>query len=179
MKYHLIVGLIVLALVGRLIPHPEDFTPMLAVALFGGAMLSGRMAYVIPLVAMFLSDLLMGHSITWMTPVIYACFALGTGVGQWLGRDRTWAKTGLVALGGSFLFYVVTNFAVWITSDGLYSQIPLYPHTLDGLIQCYFMALPFFRNDIAGNVLWTAMLFGLFVLIQLWIKTYQNKGLAH
>ena len=179
MKYHLIVGLIVLALVGRLIPHPDNFTPMLAVALFGGAMLPGRMAYVIPLVAMFLSDLLMGHSITWMTPVIYACFALGTGLGQWLGRGRTWGKTGLVALAGSFLFYVVTNFAVWMISDGLYPHTLLYPQTLDGLIQCYFMALPFFRNDIAGNVLWSAMLFGLFDLIQLWIKTYQNKGLAH
>jgi hypothetical protein len=173
MKYHLIVGLIVLALVGRLIPHPDNFTPMLAVALFGGAMLPGRMAYLIPLLAMFLSDLLMGNSVTWMTPVIYGCFALGTGLGQWLGRGRTWARTGLVALAGGFLFYVVTNFAVWITPNGLY------PHTLDGLIQCYVMALPFFRNDIAGNVLWSAMLFGLFDLVQLWIKTYQTKSLAH
>jgi hypothetical protein len=57
MKYHLIVGLIVLALVGRLVPHPDNFTPMLAVALFGGAMLPGRMAYLIPLVAMFLRKL--------------------------------------------------------------------------------------------------------------------------
>jgi hypothetical protein len=71
------------------------------------------------------------------------------------------------------LFYVVTNFAVWITPNGLY------PHTLDGLIQCYVMALPFFRNDMAGNVLWSATLFGLFDLVQLWIKTYRAKSLAH
>jgi hypothetical protein len=173
MKYHLIAGLIVLALVGRLIPHPDNFTPMLAVALFGGAMLPGRMAYLIPLMAMFLSDLLMGNSVTWMTPVIYGCFALGTGLGQWLGRGRTWAKTGLAALGGSFFFYVVTDFAVWIAPNGLY------PHTLDGLIQCYVMALPFFRNDIAGNVLWSAILFGLFDFGQLWINPYQTKRLAH
>ena len=173
MRYHLIVGLIVLALVGRLIPHPDNFTPMLAVALFGGAMLPGRMAYLIPLVAMFVSDLLMGNSLTWMTPVIYGCFALGTGLGQLLGRGRTWTRTGLAALGGSFFFYVVTNFAVWITPNGLY------PLTLDGLVRCYVMALPFLRNDVAGNVLWSATLFGLFDLGQLWIKTYRNKGLAH
>ena len=173
MKYGLIIGLIVLALVGRLIPHPDNFTPMLAVALFGGAMLSGRMAYLIPLAAMFLSDLLMGNSVDWMTPVIYGCFAVGTGLGQWLGRSRTWARTGLAALAGSILFYVVTNFAVWVTPDGLY------PHTRDGLIECYVMALPFFRNEIAGNFLWTATLFGLFDLVQLWIKAYRADRLAH
>ena len=173
MKYGLIVGLIVLALVGRLIPHPDNFTPMLAVALFGGAMLPGRMTYLIPLAAMFLSDLLMGNSVTWMTPVIYGCFAVGTGLGQWLGRSRTWARTGVATLAGSVLFYVVTNFAVWITPDGLY------PRTLDGLIECYVMALPFFRNEIAGNFLWAATLFGLFDLVRLWLKAYQPDGLAH
>ncbi len=173
MKYGLIVGLIVLALVGRLIPHPDNFTPMFAVALFGGAMLPGRMAYLIPLVAMFLSDLLMGNSVTWMTPLIYGCFAVGAGLGQWLARSRTWARTGLAALAGSVLFYVVTNLAVWITPSGLY------PHTLEGLIECYVMALPFFRNEIAGNFLWSATLFGLFDLAQLWIKAHPENRLAH
>src|SRR5258708_35795793 len=93
MKYQLIVGLIVLALVGRLIPHPDNFTPMLAVALFGGAMLSGRMAYLIPLLAMFLSDLLMGNAVTGMTPVIYGCFALGSGLAQWLRHGASVGRT--------------------------------------------------------------------------------------
>lgn len=172
MKYYLIAGLIILALVGRLIPHPDNFTPMLAVALFGGAVLPGRTAFLIPLAAMLSSDLLMGNSITWMTPVIYGCFALGTGLGRWLGRDRTWAKTGFVALAGGFLFYLVMNFAVWMTPNGLY------PHTVDGLIQCYVMALPFLRNDIAGNVLWSGLLFGLFDLVR-WIKTCRPEKLAH
>lgn len=173
MKYGLIVALIVLALVGRLIPHPDNFTSMLAVALFGGAMLPGRTAYWVPLVAMFLSDLLLGNAVTWMTPVIYGCFAAGTGLGQWLARNRTWARTGAAALAGSILFYTVTNFAVWATPDGLY------PQTLDGLIDCYVMALPFFRNEIAGNFVWTATLFGLFDLGQHWIKTYAPNRLAH
>ena len=123
------------------------------------------------------SDLLMGNAVTWMTPVIYGCFVAGVGLGQWLGRSRTWARTGLAALAGSVLFYVVTNFAVWVTPNGLHAG--LYAHTWDGLIQCYVMALPFFRNDIAGNVLWSAMLFGLFDLMQLWIKAYRPDRYAH
>lgn len=177
MKYGLIVGLIVLALVGRLIPHPDNFTPMLAVALFGGTMLPGRMAYWIPLVAMFLSDLLMGNSITSTTPVIYGCFAAGAGLGRWLGQSRTWARMGLAVLAGSILFYVATNFAVWATPNGLYPHT--YPHTFDGLTECYVMALPFFRNQIAGNFLWSATLFGLFDLVQLWVKAHQAHRLAH
>lgn len=172
MKYGLIVGLIAFALVGRLIPHPDNFTPMLAVALFGGAMLTGRMAYLVPLMAMLLSDLLMGNAFTWMTPVIYGCFAAATGLGQWLGRNRTWARTAFATLAGSILFYAVTNFAVWATPAGLY------PHTLDGLIECYVMAVPFFRNELAGNFVWSATLFGLFDLGQLWIKAYRANRLA-
>lgn len=172
MKYGLVIGLIMLALVGRLIPHPDNFTPMFAVALFGGAVLPRRMAYWVPLAAMFLSDLLLGNSVTWMTPLIYGCFAVGAGLGQWLGRDRTWAKTGSAALAGSVFFYVVTNFAVWMAPNGLY------PHTLEGLTQCYVMALPFFRNGIAGDLLWSATLFGLFDLIQIWTKAHQTPRFA-
>src|SRR5258708_16802283 len=136
MKYHLMCGLIVLAVVGRLIPHPDNFTPMLAVALFGGAMLPGRMAYLIPLLAMFLSDLLMGNAVTGMTPVIYGCFALGTGLGQWLGRGRTRARTGLAALAGGVLFYAVPEFSVWVTPNG-----PL-PHTFARRGRLYCRGFP-------------------------------------
>src|SRR4029079_4996709 len=110
-KYGLIVALIVLALVGRLIPHPDNFTPLLAVALFGGAMFPGRTAYWVPLVAMFLSDLVLGYPVTWMTPVIYGCFAAAAGLGRWLATSRTWARTGAAALAGSILFYSCTHFA--------------------------------------------------------------------
>lgn len=167
MKYVMVIGLIALALAGRMVPHPDNFTPVLAIALFGGATLSGGLAYFAPFAAMFLSDLLLGNSFTWMTLVIYGCFLVGAGLGQWLGKERTWTKTGLATVSGSLLFYVVTNFGVWLTPGGLY------PHTLDGLIECYWMALPFFRNSLAGDLFWTAMLFGIFDLVQSWMKGHR------
>jgi len=165
MKHGMVFALIAMALLGRVLPHPDNFTPMLAVALFGGAMLSGGPAYVVPLLAMFASDLALGHSFGWMTLVIYSCFLIGVGLGQWLGKNRTSARTGLAMLCGSLLFYVITNFAVWILPDSQHT-VGLYPRTLDGLIQCYWMALPFFRNSLAGDLFWTAMLFGVFDLMQ-------------
>ncbi len=168
MKYVIVVGLIGIALVGRIAPHPDNFTPLLAVALFGGAALSGGIAYFVPFAALFISDLLLENSFTWMTLVIYGCFLVGVGLGRWLGKERTWAKTGLVAASGSMLFYLVTNFAVWITPNGLY------PHTLDGLIECYWMAIPFFRNSIAGDLIWTGILFGLFDVAQIWMKSQRQ-----
>jgi hypothetical protein len=159
-----IIGLIVMALAGRMVPHPDNFTPVLAVALFGGATLSGGIGYFIPFAAMFISDLLLGNSFDWMSLVVYGCFLVGAGLGQWLGRERTWTKTGFATISGSLLFYAVTNFAVWITPNGLYA------HTLDGLIECYWMALPFFRNSLAGDLFWIAVLFGVFDLARSWSK---------
>jgi len=161
MKYGLVIVLIVMALAGRLLPHPDNFTPVLAVALFGGAMLTGGAALLVPLAALFLSDLALGHGFSWMTLVVYACFLAGVGLGRWLAKNRAWARTGLAAVGGSLLFYAVTNFAVWALPG---AHAPLYARTLDGLIECYWMALPYLRNSLAGDLFWTAVLFGVFDL---------------
>jgi hypothetical protein len=160
MKRAIVILLIALAIIGRLVPHPDNFTPVLGVALFAGAMLPGSAAYLIAFAAVFLSDLALGNSFTGTTVVVYACFLVGAALGKWLGRERTWRKTALATLGGSLLFYVATNFAVWMEPGGLY------PRTWDGLLECYWMAIPFFRNSLAGDIFWTVALFGLFDLGQ-------------
>src|SRR5215212_2089173 len=147
--------LILLAMVGRLVPHPPNFTPVLAAALFGGAMLPRRVSWAVPILAMVASDLALGYPLGWMNGVVYGCILAAVGLGAWLGRRRTWGRTAAAALGGSVLFYVVTNFAVWLGAEGMYL------HTPGGLAQCYVAALPFFRNSLAGDLLWTAALFGL------------------
>ena len=76
-------------------------------------------------------------------------------------------------MGGSLLFYVVTNFAVWITPGDAHQHAALYPRTLDGLIECYWMALPFLRNSLAGDLFWTAALFGVFDLAQSAMKGHR------
>jgi hypothetical protein len=156
MRYGLILGLILLAVVGRLIPHPDNFTPITAVALFAGATLPTRIAYVVPLAALVASNLLLGYPLDWMTLVVYGCLLASVGIGQWLAKRRTWTRTGLAAVAGSLGFYLVTNFAGWLQSHSLYA------HTVDGLLQGYVMAIPFFGNSLAGDLFWTALLFGLY-----------------
>ena len=171
-RYGLPIALIALALVGRLIPHPDNFTPVLAVALFSGAILRGPTAYLVPLGGMLLSDLLLGHAFTWMTPVIYGCMAGGTALGQWLREKRTWIRTALAAVGGGLLFYVVTNFTVWVTGHGAYAR------SIEGLLQCYVAALPFYRNGLAGDLFWTALLFALYDLVRLSLGAHGGERLA-
>jgi hypothetical protein len=157
--------LILVAMVCRLVPHPPNFTPVLAVALFGGAMLPRRVSWAVPLLAMVASDLALGYPFGWMNGVVYGCFLAAVGLGMWLGRRRTWGRTAAAALGGSALFFVVTNFAVWLGADSMYL------HTPGGLAQCYVAALPFFRNSLAGDLFWTAALFGLHDMARVWVSS--------
>lgn len=158
MRYGLIFGLIVLAVVGRLMPHPDNFTPVMAVALFAGATLPGAVAYALPLAALVASDLLLGFPIDWLSAVVYASFLASVGLGQWLGKRRTWPRTGVATVSGSLLFFAVTNFAAWLGPHGLYA------HTVEGLMQSYAMALPFFQNSLAGDLFWSMVLFLLYDL---------------
>ena len=144
----------------RLIPHPPNFTPIGAMALFGGAYFaSKRLALAIPLLAMFLSDLYISAGYHALMPVVYSCFALTVGIGFWLRRKRTALRTGAAVLGVSILFFVVTNFAVWAAFD-------LYPKTGGGLVACYVAAIPYFGYTLAGNLMFTAIMFGSFALAE-------------
>ncbi len=161
----LIFGLIALAVAGRLIPHPDNFTPLAGMALFVGALLPGWRAAAAVLAALVVSDVMLGFTPDHASVAIYGCFLASVALGRWLaGSDgeRTWMKVGMAALGGSLLFFIITNFAVWLAPHAFNDTN--YAHTLDGLMECYAMALPFLRNAIAGDLFWTAMLFGLYDL---------------
>jgi hypothetical protein len=157
-QYLLVIALLLLALAGRLLPHPPNFTPLLAVALFGGAMLPRHRAFSLPLLAMAGSDLLLGYSFSETSVAVYASFLAIVVAGRWLSRSRTLGRTVAAVLGGSVLFYLVTNFAVWL--GGAHGG--MYEHSAMGLLECYVAALPFFRNALAGDLIWTAVLFGIF-----------------
>ena len=147
-----ILGLIVAAAVTRILPHPWNFTPVGAVALFAGAHLrSRRRAYVVPLAAMLMSDLVIGlHP---LMPVVYACFALTVGIGGVLRGRRTLLPIAGATLASSVLFFVVTNLAVWAVGGW-------YPLNLSGLLACYVAGIPYFRNTLLGDALYSALLFG-------------------
>jgi hypothetical protein len=94
MRYGLILGLILLAVVGRLIPHPDNFTPIMAVALFAGATLSPRIAYVVPLAALVVSDLLLGFPLDSMALVVYGCLFPALALASGLQRGGPGAELG-------------------------------------------------------------------------------------
>jgi hypothetical protein len=153
-----LVAVILLAAASRLLPHPPNFTPIGAIALFGGAHLRERwLAFIVPLAAMALSDLIIGwHQ---LVPLVYGSFALTVVIGMWL-RDRktVWPITG-AALASSVLFFILTNFGVWASGS-------MYPKTLPGLVAAYVAAIPFFRNTVTGDLFYTAVLFGGFGLLE-------------
>ncbi len=151
----LIYGLLLLGLVGRLVPHPWNATPTMAIALFGGTYLSKRWSMALTLLIVAISDLFLGWHTT--IPFTWGAFLL-TGMLAWWIRPRPSAARILAgALTGSVLFFVITNFGVWATQA-------LYPHTAAGLWQCYIAGLPFFRATLLGDVVFTTVLFGGYAL---------------
>lgn len=167
LKPRFIILFIIVLLVAatRLLPHPPNFTPIAALALFGGAFFADkRMAYIVALGAMFLSDVFLGFHNT--MPFVYAAFIITIFMGTKM-RGKVSAKNVLGgALGSSILFFVLTNFGVWMVSA-------YYPLTLEGLITCYVAAIPFFHYTLAGTLVYSAVLFGGFEFAQRRVPSLQ------
>ena len=152
----LVLGLIVTAVSFRLMPHPPNFAPIAAIAIFGGAILPRKWALILPLTAMIASDLVLGlHSLVWFTWGSFLLIALLSS--KYMNKINTVSVAG-ASFGASFLFFLVTNFGVWLEGR-------LYPPTFDGLLGSYINAIPFFRNTLLSDVVFSAMLFGAYVLV--------------
>ena len=158
-RFVFISGVIVFGAFMRLMPHWPNFTPIAAMALFGGAYFQKKhLAYIVPLAAMLLSDLILGlHQ--WMLPV-YASFAMVVLIGMFIRQRIGVGSVLLATVASSALFFVVTNFAIWIGS-------PYYPQNAAGLIECYVAGLPFLNNGILGDLFFSTLFFGGFYLAQL------------
>jgi hypothetical protein len=165
-------GVVVLAALARLLPHPPNFAPVCALALFGAVTLRPRwLGVALPVAAMFLSDVLLqvatglgvldgwlasGYGFHHWMVVVYVAVAAVAGVGTLV---RRWVYVPAAALVGSAVFFAVTNFAVWM--DGVVGgPLAMYPPTWDGLVECYTMALPFYRMTLAGDLFYCGVLFG-------------------
>lgn len=152
-NYCIALGLIVLAVVTRLIDHAPNFTAVGAAALFAGYALPRRLAFVVPLIAMALSDIFIGFYDWRLMAVVYASFLLMTAAGIAARHVRSPIVYAFSIAGGSVLFFLTTNFAVWALSSW-------YPHTLNGLLWCYTLALPFLKNALMGDMLFGMILYG-------------------
>jgi hypothetical protein len=154
----LALTLILLAAALRIAPHPWNFTPVGAMALFAGAVIKDRrLAFLFPLVTLFAGDLFIGFHR--LIPIVYASFLVNVAIGLWLRDRRTIARISLATLLGAIQFFLVTNFAVWAFEN-------FYPRTATGLAVCYLAGIPFFWNTLSGDVLYVTLLFGGYALAE-------------
>ena len=161
----LAISLILIGILLRFLPHAPNFTPVAAIALFGGVYLRKRYAVILPLALMMISDVFIGmHNVVLFT---WGGFVLTALMGFTLRKHKTILGTASMSLASSVLFYFVSNFGVWFMG--------WYPPTPKGLLDCYIMALPFLRNFTIATVIYSAVFFGAYELIAAWVR---NKKLA-
>lgn len=155
--------LIVLAAALRIAPHPWNFTPVGAMALFSGAVLEDRrLAFLFPLLALFAGDLFVGFYKLSMMLIVYASFLLSVLIGRWVQDHRSLARISGATLLGAIQFFLVSDFAVW-------QFMGTYPHNFPGLLACYIAAIPLFWNTLAGDAVYAALLFGGYALAERFI----------
>jgi len=143
-KQIIVITFIVIAAIIRLMPHLPNVTPITAMALFSGVYVTNKkLAFIIPILAMFLADLILGFS--GITFFVYAAFILVSYIG--LSSKKISIKTILLS---SLSFFVITNFGVWLMA---------YPKSINGLIECYTLAIPFFRNSLIGDFFFAGVMY--------------------
>lgn len=142
----------------RLLPHPPNVSPIAAIALFGGAYFSDkRLAFMVPLLALFLSDLLIGLHDTMI--FVYAGFALTVVIGFWVRQHKSNTRILAATVSSTLLFFMITNFGAWLSHS-------MYPMTAEGLLQAYVAGVPFLHYSLLGNTVFTALLFGGYAFLQ-------------
>ena len=162
--------LIALGVAGRLLPHPPNFTPMAAITLFAGFIFIKRyMAVVAVISTMLLCDYFAfgSLSVSWFGSksmfVVYLALLFPIVFKNFLQKKLGVLRIFGAALASSSVFFLATNFAVWAFS-------PMYEKTLEGLVLCYTMAIPFFQNTVAGDLIWSGVIFGTYFAL----RNYSN-----
>ena len=146
-----VVSLIFFAILSRLLPHPPNFTPIAAIALLSSKGFDNRLvAFLIPIVSLFISDLFLGLYTT--IPFVYGSFILITLLGRYVKKINI-----LSVLLSSSIFFLVTNLGVWLLH---------YPLSAEGFFQCFILALPFFLNTVIGDLVYGALLIYPFYVLQ-------------
>ena len=157
-KFWILTLMVFAAAFIRLIPHPPNFAPIAAMALFGGAYFTKKwVAFLIPIAAMFITDLFLGfHSTMW---AVYLSFALIVVIGMLMIKQKKVSNIFFASVTSSVVFFILTNFGVWLST-------PYYEKTSVGLVTCYTAAIPFFHQTLISDLFFVAILFGLYELVK-------------
>jgi hypothetical protein len=165
---------VIFAVLSRMpfMPHPWGFTPVVAALLYFGARGSRRQLWV-PFLLMAASDVILtkyvySYPLTAEQLVVWAWYAAILFLGTRLRENSNWLRIGGAALASSVSFFLISNFAVWVSGT-------MYPKTMSGLMTCYAAGVPFFRRGVAGDLLFTAVMFGLPAVV----AAISRSGKAH
>lgn len=151
----------------RVIPHPANFVPIGALALLSGVYLKSKWGVLLAVGVMMLSDMIIGlHSLVLFTWGSFLIFGM---IGWWIRKNKNVLRVVGGTLAGSAIFYLVTNFAVWAFT-------PLYSKTVAGLLDSYYMAIPFFRSAALGDLFYVGIFFGVFEAVYFIAKAWNKKS---
>jgi hypothetical protein len=158
-KFWILTMLVFAAAFVRLIPHPPNFAPIAAMALFGGAYFNKKWAaFLVPLAAMIITDLILGfHETMW---AVYLSFALIVVIGMMMLKEKKVGNIFFASVISSVIFFIITNFGIWLST-------PYYEKTGLGLVSCYTAAIPFFHQTLLSDLFFVGILFGLYHLAKM------------
>ncbi|HWR36502.1 MAG TPA: DUF6580 family putative transport protein [Clostridia bacterium] len=164
---------VVAAIALRFLPHPLSFTPVAASLLFFGARMPRKHAW-IPLAMLAASDVILtkvmyGYPLTADHVLTWAWYAAILGLGSLLANNGSALRIAGASLTASISFFVVSNFAVWMVWD-------MYPKTLSGLMTSYVAAVPYFRNTLASDLLFTAVVFSIGIAVEAFSGKTANRS---
>jgi len=149
--------LVVAGIIGRILPHPWNMTPVTALLLFSSVYLGARYSIGVLFVTMLATDLLIGFYQWEMMISVYVSFALASLIGLYIRNKKNVGTVFLGTLASSLIFFGITNWAVWQFGT-------MYEHSFTGLMQSYFMALPFLKNAMMGDLFYSGLFFGMYEL---------------
>ncbi len=162
-------GLTVLSALGRLVPHAPNVTPVGGSCLFAGSRISGLWAYLLPLAVMIATDPIVGHAggahsgYSVSSPIVYLGFMINVWIGRHMVRTVTPIRVGAAAFICSLQFFLVANFGYWM--EGVLLHYPGVTASFSGLVTANIEALPFWGRTLAGDLLYSGAIFGLYELL--------------
>jgi hypothetical protein len=156
------VGIVILGACARLLPHPWNFTPIIAIGLFAGNHARKTSTGILAtLAALALSDAVMGFDSSFW--YVYGAMLVPALLGRLIRNRSGVGPVVVTALASSVSFFLITNFMVWATQR-------LYPHTIAGLTACYAAGIPFYQNQLLGDAFYTLAMFGGYALLSRFLQ---------
>lgn len=163
----LAICLLVVGILSRLVIHVDNFTPVIALALFGGVYLKRKQAILLPIMLFAVTDIILGfHRTMFFT---WSSIALIVIIGFAVHKNKNWKTVLGGGLASAVLFFIITNFGVWMVTG-------MYPLTLAGLADCYIVAIPYFRSSLLSTLIYGLIFFGGYEAIAAQVR---NTRLSH